>query len=87
MSAGSSKGGGLPKHRSLPNDNLSTDLGELHQRRMDPGAGSMAGRSALKPPRCVSPIRNGGAEGCNPLRLPFTYHALIAAHSEVTRAP
>jgi hypothetical protein len=44
MSAGSSKGGGLPKHRSLPNDNLSTDLGELHQRRMDPGAGSMAGR-------------------------------------------
>jgi len=30
MSAGSSKGGGLPKHRSLPNDNLSTDLGELN---------------------------------------------------------
>ncbi len=30
MSAGSSKGGGLPKHRSLPNDNLSTNLGELN---------------------------------------------------------
>ncbi len=48
MSAGSSKGGGLPKHRSLPNDNLSTDLGELHQRRMDPGLAD--GRSARSRP-------------------------------------
>ena len=30
VSAGSSKGDGLPKHRSLPNDNLYTNLGELN---------------------------------------------------------
>src|SRR5260221_13135072 len=52
---------------------------------MDPGASSMAGRcggAAARPTRCVSTIRNGGAKGCNLLRLPFTYHALIAAHTE-----
>src|SRR5690348_4200120 len=50
------------------------------------GEAGRRGGAATRPPTCVSPIRNGGAEGCNPLRLPFTYHALIAAHHEVTRA-
>ena len=50
MSAGSSKGGGLPKHRSLPNDNLSTNLGELNSAGWTRAQAARRGGAAARPP-------------------------------------
>jgi hypothetical protein len=70
MSAGSSKGGGLPKHRSLPNDNLSTDLGELNS------AGWTRARAA----------RRGGGEVRLRDRPPACHQSVMAVQRAVTRS-